>query len=90
MCPKPSHQELWLPQNQENAHLNMEKVLQTIRASSNRQVTFYEGSSLSSSDFFYWDDIKCPAQHRSVDDVGNGDDNENGEDGDSVDAVGKD
>ena len=82
----------------------MEKVLQTIRASSNRQVTFYEGSSLSSSNFLI--DMTSNAQLRiapsagqfcrSVDDVGNGDvgnddvGNENGEDGDSVDAVGKD
>ena len=36
------------------------------------------------------DNFEGNSKRRSVDDVGNGDDNENGEDGDSVDAVGKD
>ena len=36
------------------------------------------------------DNFEGNSEYRSVDYVGNGDDNENGEDGDSVHAVGKD
>ena len=79
----------------------MEKVPQTIRASSNKQKsTFYEGSSLSSSDFFFIETtsdaqfrickiILCP-ECRSAGDVDNDGDNDNGEDDGSVDDVGND
>ena len=36
------------------------------------------------------DNFEGNSEYRSVDDVGNGDDNDNGEDDDSVDAVGND